>query len=116
MLSGVRVLVVEDDPAIAAEGQVVGPVGGIREAQQLVKGGALLNAAVLDLSLKDGDATPVLEALCARNIAVVVCTGGSGLLPGVRERHPEVVVLQKPVQPGRLIGEIQKACRGAKAM
>lgn len=122
MLTGLRVLVVEDDPAIAtdisdlverAEGEVVGPAGSLREARELVKGRGRIDAAVLDVNLGDGDVTPVLEALRARGIGVVVYTSGEGLPPRVGERHPDLVVLRKPVQPGRLVGEIQRARRGA---
>lgn len=122
MLNGLRVLVVEDNPTVAtdisdlierAEGEVLGPVGSLREARQMVKSEQAIDAAVLDVSLSDGDITPVLETLCARHVGVVVYTGGSGLPPGVGERHPDLVILQKPVQPGRIVGEIQRACRSA---
>jgi DNA-binding NtrC family response regulator len=124
MLNGLRVLVVEDDPAIAtdisdlierAEGEVVGPVGSLHEAKQTVKADQAINAAVLDVNLRDGDVTPVLESLRARKVGVVVYTGSAGLPSGVGERHPDIVVLQKPVQPGRLVGEIQRACRNVSA-
>ncbi len=123
MLNGLRVLVVEDDPAIAmdvgdlierAEGDVVGPVGSLREAQQVLKSGQEIDAAVLDVNLGDGDATRILETLRARKVGVVVYTG-SELPPKVGERHPEVVVLKKPAQPGRLVGEIQRAHRTMRA-
>ncbi|NBJ09874.1 response regulator [Microvirga arsenatis] len=124
MLNGMRVLVVEDDPAIAtdisdlierAEGEVVGPVGSLREARQTVKSDQAIDAAVLDVNLGDGDITPVLETLRARHVGVVVYTGASGLPAGVGERHPDIVVLQKPVQPGRIVGEIQRARRAVSA-
>jgi DNA-binding NtrC family response regulator len=122
MLSGLHVLVVEDDPTIAAdisdlieraEGQVLGPVNSLREAQQLLRSGQFIDAAVLDVNLGDGEITPVLEALRSRKVGVVIYTGGAGLPPRVGERHPDLVVLQKPVQPGRLVSEIQRAHRNA---
>lgn len=122
MLSGMNVLVVEDDPTIAmdisdlierAEGSVVGPVGSLREARQVVKGEQVIDAAVLDVNLADGNVTPVLEALRARNVGIVIYTGGEGLPPRVRERHPGLTVLRKPVQPGRLVSEIHRAGRSA---
>ena len=124
MLNGLRVLVVEDHPAIAmdigdlidrAGGEVVGPVGSLHEARQTVKADHAIDAAVLDVNLSDGDVTPVLESLRARKVGVVVYTGSAGLPSGVGERHPDIVVLQKPVQPGRLIGEIQRACHRVSA-
>lgn len=124
MLSGLRVLVVEDDPGIAtdisdlierAEGHLLGPVGSLHEAWQVVRSDLSIDVAVLDFTLKDGDVTPVLEALYARKVGVVVYTGASGLPPKLGERHPDLIVLQKPVQPGRLLGEIQRAHRNASA-
>ena len=88
MLNGLRVLVVEDDPAVAtdisdlierAEGEVIGPVGSLHEARQTVKSNQAINAAVLDVNLSDGDITPVLESLRARKVGVVVYTGSAGL-------------------------------------
>lgn len=124
MLDGLNVLVVEDDSAIAtdisdlierAEGNVLGPVGSMREAQQMVRKETAIDAAVLDVNLSDGDITPVLEALRARKVGVVIYTGSESLPGKLGERHPDVVVLQKPVQPGRIVGEIQKAHRRASA-
>jgi len=122
MLSGLRVLVVEDDPGIAtditdlverAEGSVVGPVGSLQQARQVLKSEQPIDVAVLDVNLSDGDVTPVLEALRARRVGIVIYTGGNGLPPKLAERHPDLTVLQKPVQPGRLVGEIQRAHRDA---
>jgi CheY-like chemotaxis protein len=75
MLSSYRVLVVEDEPAVAehitdvlteAEGIVVGPASSRAEAQRFVSEGGAIDAALLDLNLPDGPVTPVLEALFAR--------------------------------------------------
>ena len=117
MLSGLRVLVVEDEPVTAedirqtvieAEGQVVGPLASVREARALLKDPIAVDAAVLDVSLNDGMITPVLEALYARAIPVVVYSGG-GVPEDVRRRHPDLVVLSKPVRPARLIAELRRA-------
>ena len=117
MLAGCRVLVVEDEALIAlgisamlmdAEGVPVGPAGSVREARQLIKDAAVLDAAVLDVNLADGSVTPILEALSARGIPTVVYTGG--VVPeDVRQRHPDLIALSKPVLPARLIGELRKA-------
>ena len=117
MLAGSRVLVVEDEALIAlgisamlteAEGVPVGPAASVREARQLIRDVAVLDAAVLDVNLADGSVTPILEALSARGIPAVVYTGG--VVPeDVRHRHPNLVALSKPVLPARLIGELRKA-------
>lgn len=122
MLAGSRVLVVEDEALIAmsisamltdAEAVPVGPAASVREARQLIRDVAALDAAVLDVNLADGSATPILEALSARGIPAVVCTGD--VVPeDVRHRHPDLVALSKPVLPARLIGELRKAIGPAR--
>ena len=117
MISGLRVLVVEDEAVVAtdigemireAEGEVVGPCGSVREARALLKDAAAVDAAVLDVNLKDGQITPVLESLSARGIPTVVYTGG--MVPDdVRRRHPDLISLSKPVRPARLIAELRRA-------
>ena len=116
MLSGFRVLVVEDEALVAedlthiiteAEGTVVGPYSSAREARALLKSDASLDAAVLDVNVSDGTITPVLEALRARNIPTVVYTGGA-VPEDVGRRHPDLTVLSKPVRPARLIAELRR--------
>jgi DNA-binding NtrC family response regulator len=117
MLAGSHVLVVEDEAIIAlsisamltdAEGVPVGPASSVREARQLIKTVAVLDAAVLDLNLADGSVTPILEALSARGVPTVIYTG-SAVPEDVRHRHPDLIALSKPVLPARLIGELRKA-------
>jgi CheY-like chemotaxis protein len=116
MLAGCRVLVVEDETLIAADiSEVlteadcvpVGPAASVQEARQLIKDSSSLDAALLDVNLSDGVITPILEALRARGIPTMVYTGG--VVPAdVRQRHPELIALSKPVLPARLIGELRK--------
>jgi DNA-binding NtrC family response regulator len=117
MLSGLRVLVVEDEAVIAedigdmireAEGEVVGPFASVRDARAFLKNNVAVDAAVLDLSVNDGTITPVLESLCARAVPVVVYSGGA-LPEDVRHRHPDLIALSKPVHPARLIAELRRA-------
>ncbi len=116
MLSSYRVLVVEDEPAVAdhirdvlteAEGIVVGPASSRAEAQKFVSEGGAIDAVLLDLNLPDGPVTPVLEALFARGIPAVVYSGADVPSP-LRERHPDLVALSKPVRPARLITELRR--------
>jgi hypothetical protein len=63
--------------------------------------------AVLDVAVSGGSNNPVLEALHARHIPVVIYTGGSQ--PNdVRRRHPDLTVVTTPVQPTRLITESRR--------
>jgi CheY-like chemotaxis protein len=116
MLSGSRVLVVEDEAITAeeirlllveAEGVPVGPVASLSEARRLLKEGTPVDAALLDVNVSDGTITPVLEALSARGIPALVYTGGS-LPADVRQRHPDLIALSKPVAPARLIAELRR--------
>jgi DNA-binding NtrC family response regulator len=123
MLAGCRVLVVEDEALIAlgisamlmdAEGVPVGPACSVCQARQFIKDAAVLDAAVLNVSLADGSVTPILEALSARGIPTVVYTGG--VVPeDVRHRHPDLIALSKPVLPARLMGELRKAIGTSRA-
>lgn len=116
MLAGYRVLVVEDEALVAstisellteAEGVPVGPAASVFEARRLIKENFFLDAALLDVNLSDGSVTPVLEASSARGIPTVISTGG--VVPeDVRQRHPDLLALCKPVLPARLIGELRK--------
>jgi DNA-binding NtrC family response regulator len=121
MLAGDRVLVVEDEALAAeglkyllaeAEGEPVGPASSVREAQHLIKDGPAVDAALLDVNLRDGPVTPVLEALSARGVPTVVYTGGT-VPEDVRQRHPELIALAKPVPPARLIGELRKVIKAS---
>ncbi|HEV2602063.1 MAG TPA: response regulator [Microvirga sp.] len=120
MLDGLRVLVVEDEVLIAADlaeivgdagARVVGPCFSVKEARQLIRD-ERIDAALLDVNLADGDLTPLLEALRARAVPVLVYTGGE-LPQRVRERHPDLTVLRKPLQPGRLLLELKRVTRQA---
>ncbi len=116
MLSSYRILVVEDERAVAehicdvlteAEGVVVGPAATLSDAQRLLADGVGIDVALLDLKLPDGAVTPVLEALSARGVPVVVYSGAEVPAP-VRKRHPDLVALSKPVRPARLIAELRR--------
>jgi DNA-binding response OmpR family regulator len=121
LLAGMRVLLVEDDPVVGidvsdmiqhADGEVIGPVTSTKEAGRVAKSDRF-DVAVLDIHLADGEITPVLESLSARNIPILVYTG-SRLPESVARRHPGLTVLGKPVLPARLLGEIVKAYRGGR--
>jgi DNA-binding NtrC family response regulator len=115
MLNGVRVLVVEDERLVAdhiaevleeADADVVGPISTGTEARQLVRSGVKIDVAVLDLTLADGPATPLLEALTARKVPTIVYSGAA-LPDAIRRRHPDLVSLTKPAAPARLIAELR---------
>jgi CheY-like chemotaxis protein len=112
--SGLRLLVVEDEMLIALMIEemlhdlghvVVGPVGGVTPALQLLEGGAAkVDGAVLDVNLNGAPVYPVADALRARGLPFVFVTGYD--MAGIASRYAAVPILQKPFRPeqlGRLV-------------
>jgi len=101
-LSGLRILVVEDDFLIAMDikeaieqlgGHVVGPIGRLKQAQDLARR-EVVDAAILDVKL-DGDVTlPLAEELLVRGVPVVLATGYD--LESLPEKFQRVPHLRKP--------------------
>ena len=82
-LTGRRLLIVEDELLIALElqsiveqlgGTVVGPAGSVGGALQLLSD-TTPDAALLDVSLREGDVTPVAQACRDRSIPFALVTG-----------------------------------------
>ena len=120
MLHGRRVLIVEDEALIALElsdivegsqGEVVGPFRTNREAISLLDHEAV-DAAILDLNLADGEATPTAERLVAAGVPILVCT--AGVLPrAMRLMWPDLPVHRKPVRAERLVHALHELCGAA---
>jgi len=116
MLSGVRILVAEDECLIAldladmfedAGATVIGPAATVREALSLLAT-ERVDRAFLDFNLADGEVTPVLEMLSSKGVPIVVYTG-RGLPNELSSKHPDVTVLRKPERAERLITELAAA-------
>jgi DNA-binding response OmpR family regulator len=101
-LSGLRILVVEDDFLIAMDikeaiervgGQVVGPIGRLEQAQDLARREEF-DAAILDVKL-DGEVTfPLAEELLMRGVPIALATGYD--LASLPEKFQGVPHLRKP--------------------
>src|SRR3954447_773302 len=115
--AGRRVLVAEDEFVIAREVgealrragfEVVGPAATAGEAERLAAEEPL-DAAVLDLELRDGMAVAAADALAGRGIPFVFLSGyGVEALPGhLRGR----AVLDKPFAVERLPAALAEATR-----
>lgn len=104
LLVGRRVLVVEDDFFIAdtlakalrtAGAEVIGPVGSIDDALDLLEDTDQLDGALLDLNLHGEMAYPVADALRERAIPFTFATGyDEGAIPS---RYSDVPFCEKPV-------------------
>jgi CheY-like chemotaxis protein len=115
-MTGFRVLVVEDQMLIAMEIEdalrdlgcmVVGPVGSVVPAVQLVQTQAL-GAAVLDVNLGGEQVFPVAEELQARNIPFIFTTGyGEMSLPEKWRDRPH---LSKPFTRRQIERFIRDSC------
>ena len=107
-LSGLRVLVVEDEALVAMLVEdmltdlgctVVGPLADLDEALAVV-GDADIDCAVLDVNLAGKPIFPVADALKARGVPFAFASGYGEA--GVREDHRNAPVLQKPFREADL--------------
>jgi len=119
MLTDKAILIVEDDVYLALDlsmavegsnGRVVGPVGTVAEALELLESEPV-SAALLDSQPADGDVTPVAMLLTKRGVPFVIhaCTG---LPAGVARSLPEAPLVIKPFHSeqilSRLMSEMQR--------
>lgn len=108
------ILVVEDQPFIAidvalaiedAGGEVMGPAASVAHALDLLTRRTPAGA-ILDVNLIDGLVSPVVDRLIELGVPLVIQTG-VGLPPGLAARHPDLVVLIKPVLSGMLVERLE---------
>jgi CheY-like chemotaxis protein len=105
-LSDRTILIVEDELVIALDlattlerrgAHVIGPATTIAAALALIDGSRRIDAAVLDINLRDELVFPVADALRDRNVPYVFATGyGEDIIPTV---HRDVARHEKPVDP-----------------
>ncbi len=120
VLSGCRVLVVEDEMMVAWEVEdvlsgwgctVVGPVGRVDKALAMLDAEAV-DMAVLDINLNGQNSYPVAGALEARGVPFVLLTGyGKDSLPSSYQTCP---MLQKPFERFEL-GDMLTKLRAPKS-
>ena len=114
-LSGRRVLVVEDEALVAMlledmlsdlGCEVLGPVMRVAEALDHIAANARIDVAVLDVNLAGERSVRIAEALRARAVPFVICTGYDG---GIDEAWRDRPLLRKPF----LSRDIEAALREA---
>lgn len=102
-LSGCRILVVEDEYLIAdditralvsAGAEVIGPVASAADAAKIIAEEERIDAAILDINLRDGAVFPAADTLAERNIPFAFATGYEGWsLPDRFQGRP---IVEKP--------------------
>lgn len=112
MITGKRILVVEDEFIVAAMlcdvledagAQPLGPVGRVEDALEIIANEAI-DAAVLDWNLHGHSGMPLAEALRAGNIPFVIATGYGT----VEEAFANQPILGKPYVPEILIEHLTR--------
>lgn len=119
--SPIRVLLLDDDPAVADDivrnftlnGLLVEVACTLAEARALLRERHRVDVAIVTLALPDGRGESLLADLesCTRQPAVIITNASApDLEPGVLERRP--VVVPKPVNPGALLRIVRTVARG----
>ncbi|HEX8109288.1 MAG TPA: chemotaxis protein CheB [Kofleriaceae bacterium] len=108
------ILIVEDDYLLAAElgatiqragNLLVGPAPSIDQALRLLQDGAVVDAAILDIHLRDEMVFPVADALTARGAPFLFITGHDSVVP---ERFIQAALCKKPLVPKQVRFELQR--------
>jgi DNA-binding response OmpR family regulator len=115
-LAGLSVLVVEDAyyladdarEALAAAGaRVLGPFPDAEGALASLER-ERADCALVDVNLGRGPSFAPARALAERGVPVIFVTGyDEGVIPEALREHP---CLQKPIDPGRLVGAVARLC------
>ena len=114
VLSGYRVLVVEDEAIVSMLIEahltefgclVAGPAGTVRDALELIERDPTIDAAVLDRNLAGDHVDPVAAALSAKGIPFLFLTGYGGQPV---DAYPSAPVLGKPFQVKDLCRELSR--------
>ena len=107
-LSGMRILVVEDEPLLAMASAdlladsgctVAGPVSSVKQGMRLIEQEAI-DGAILDINLRGEMVFPLADLLAERSIPFVYVTGYGKLLRACNHGRP---VLQKPYSNQQLL-------------
>ena len=103
-LRGRRILVVEDEYMVAADlaraledrgVDVIGPVGSIEDALELLGAEDRIDGAVLDINLRGERAYPIADALRERKVPFIFATGyDAWSIPAAYAEEPRI---EKPV-------------------
>ena len=114
MLNRISVLVAEDQPFIAidlalavedAGGKVVGPAASCEEALAFLST-EIVDAAILDVNLVDGDCSSLVEVLVGLDVPFIIHTAVD-LPPALTARYLGLVVQTKPCPAATLVEQLE---------
>jgi CheY-like chemotaxis protein len=114
-LEGLSILVVEDEAVIAldtafaieaAGATVVGPAHSVEEAFAQIDGGHI-DAALLDITLRNQKVFGLADALADRNVPIVFVTGE--IWPTIPERHAACRRVGKPIAHPNVVRSLRDA-------
>ncbi|SCB38003.1 CheY chemotaxis protein or a CheY-like REC (receiver) domain [Bradyrhizobium yuanmingense] len=103
-LKGRRIFVVEDEYFLADDigktfralgAEIAGPVGDLEAALKILHDGSVLDAAVLDVNIRDEMIFPIARELRARNVPFLFTTGYDKIT--LSPEFQDVPVLEKPI-------------------
>ncbi len=96
-------LIAEEMAAVLEDAghEVLGPAGSLRAAEALLAGEAGPDVAVIDANLRGETSAPLAITLRQRGIPFCVCTGYR--IGDLRALFGDIVTLQKPIDPTRLL-------------
>lgn len=115
-LDGCRVLIVEDQYALADELRthlrsagaiVIGPVARLEQGLRLIEEEAAIDAAVLDVNLGDSDVYPLAERLVQREVPILFATGYDP--SWVAHQYSQYAVHVKPVALSAIVKALHRA-------
>jgi DNA-binding NtrC family response regulator len=114
-LAGKSVLIIEDEALIAMgfesclqhAGAVVKIANSIASAHSALEEGIPFDAAVVDLLVADGNASPLIQVLSERGIPVVITTGDDADR-GQPDLSIAAAILQKPHADSDLVNTIRR--------
>jgi DNA-binding LytR/AlgR family response regulator len=122
-LSGLRILIVEDQALVALDLQavleehgaiVVGPCLGLADAMRRTSGGDRLDGAILDVDLGDENVFDLADRLMEGHVPFVFHTGHPDL-ERLHLRYADVPVLLKPVRAEDVAHELGGVIIAAEA-
>jgi CheY-like chemotaxis protein len=120
VLAGRRILVVEDQYAIALDlcesldregASVVGPAASVEDALQMLEASGPPDAAVLDIQLRGGSVYPVADRLQELGVPYLFTTACE--LDEIPERYRRAPRFDKPVRLSSILDEIRKQVTSA---